>query len=927
MAAEDEAVSDYIEGFNASGKGLERITQGGALHDLHQKTNKARNDVDVILASEMDELQKLQHKLNNVNEDYLKKTSELEGMKRKQEVALDNSRQTQLSEVMRGTLENYVERRPVDPNDKRSVHVYFLTGEDELGSELHVGREGAGSRDATFIVTLSQTVQSLATQAAKYWGLNPEKVFFLDRDGRIVQGKMSLSDIILPPEQADKEASGSAEGSAAALPGGAASSTALALPGSAAKKGAADDQNASYTVKGRDYGLTLVRAKTVLTKEDLSQPKGEKWNDFTFDQKKLNEDLEMTRKKRGDPDPQEMKVSMDTIPSLYDLIEKGNQRKFQKNVDKWCRIIELIAFLIMWVAFMLLLKPDSGWSLTMNYAAQAIRHDITSFTLTEQTHLGIHNYSEIHEAYQLAAWVHGPLRRSVLAGGLDRRNAYPLKVQGRLYRRPLKAPLDLNWCTDSNSSGDNDTNTSNGTLLDADAATCYPSELKPCHTEGVVKLMAYAASIGQSVPKCRKQYDRNPTLTALHSLYAVDAFSFTSGEMSSYLAGDVIEFNLTSWADFNVSVAPFLAHDASTDPPAKLVNVVTYLPALEGMHVSQWLTEYSPGGPLMTNYKSEAITLDPADEWEVIVYQVCILLALTCLLLELRRITGWPQRYFYEGQENKDSCGPCTVLFVFVPVLLLLNFWILIRKTNVTFDIRHLSDHTATESSNQYLESIFPAWIAKPEPYQWTHSEKTMFDLQLVKYFGYAGMCVNLFNFTLMMLLSFRFFLVYFPEMRYITLMIRRVTKPVIVSLSLLVISMLAFATVFYIVFSDHHHQFRNWLVTFMSVLQFAHGGFMHWEGLYEDYAWTWYFLMVAAFLVFTLNLNNILIAVMVSHKKEAELHKNYSSHPFWQTLHRTLMQQGKKGELNPALAGWDFGDPLYKDGPQEVTGKPGLEI
>merc|ERR1719409_2472856 len=119
-------------------------------------------------------------------------------MKRKQQVNLDNSRKTTLAEVMRGTLDNYLERRPQDPEETRSVHVTFLTGE-EVGSELHVGREGAGSRDATFIVTLSQTVQSLAVQAAKYWGLDPEKVFFLDRDGRIVQGKVALSDIILPP--------------------------------------------------------------------------------------------------------------------------------------------------------------------------------------------------------------------------------------------------------------------------------------------------------------------------------------------------------------------------------------------------------------------------------------------------------------------------------------------------------------------------------------------------------------------------------------------------------------------------------------------------------------------------------------------------------------------------------------------------------
>merc|ERR1719253_2001213 len=119
---------------------------------------------------------------------------------------------------MRATMDNYLERRPTDDNDKRSVHVYFLTGE-EVGSELHVGREGAGSRDATFIVTLSQTVQSLSTQAAKYWGLDAQKVFFLDRDGRIVQGHMQLADIILPPleKEADDQAQGS-DGSTAIVP-------------------------------------------------------------------------------------------------------------------------------------------------------------------------------------------------------------------------------------------------------------------------------------------------------------------------------------------------------------------------------------------------------------------------------------------------------------------------------------------------------------------------------------------------------------------------------------------------------------------------------------------------------------------------------------------------------------------------------------
>merc|ERR1719281_1072143 len=99
-------------------------------------------------------------------------------------------------------------------------------------------------------------------------------------------------------------------------------------------------------------------------------------------------------------------------------------------------------------------------------------------------------------------------------------------------------------------------------------------------------------------------------------------------------------------------------------------------------------------------------------------------------------------------------------------------------------------------------------------------------------------------------------------------------------------------------------------MTTSMAVIRFAHGGFMNWEKLYLDYEYTWYALMICSFFVFTLMLNNILIAILVSHKKEAELHKNYSSHPFWQQLHRDHIQSGGAKNPNPALAGFDFSDP-----------------
>merc|ERR1719424_1595824 len=109
--------------------------------------------------------------------------------------------------------------------------------------------------------------------------------------------------------------------------------------------------------------------------------------------------------------------------------------------------------------------------------------------------------------------------------------------------------------------------------------------------------------------------------------------------------------------------------------------------------------------------------------------------------------------------------------------------------------------------------------------------------------------------------------------MRYLTLMIKRVAKPVFVALVMLFASLLCFSVIFYMMFSDDLLEFRNGLATLMSVLQFAHGGFVGWKDIWSEHFWSWSFLILASFIVFTLNLNNLLIAVLVSHKKEAELH------------------------------------------------------
>jgi hypothetical protein len=439
--------------------------------------------------------------------------------------------------------------------------------------------------------------------------------------------------------------------------------------------------------------------------------------------------------------------------------------------------------------------------------------------------------------------------------------------------------------------------------------------------------MAYAMTKGQDIPACRAFYDTDPFVSALKTLYSMDAFSFVTGRISSYVGGELHDLNMSSSDAWNTSAADFLPSytgSGSSEALARLVNVLTYVPVLGGIQLSQFLTEFTLSGPVLTTTKSNVIRLDENYTLQVVLYPVCLVLSLVILLMELSRITGWPAKLFFA--EKKEACGLGSLLFFMVPVFLSLSLAIKIRLMSSTDDIMKLTDYSMMPSG-QEPPSLFPPVMAKGGAVEWTVSEKMMAELQMKIWLGVVLMLVDLINFLFMMLIGFRYALVYFPQMKYTTEMIRRVTVPVLVNLLMLILALAAFNVVFFLVFSDQEFIYRNWLVTTISVVQFAHGGFMEWEQTYKDYAWTWYFLMLAAFLTFTLNLNNILIAVLVSHKKEAELHKNYSSHPFWQMLHRDHMQYGEKGEVNPALAGFDFGDPVYKDGPKKVTEAPGLDI
>lgn len=951
---------DWVEGYNAVGKPLDRLTTHKQLHDLLRDVTENKGELDNQVAKEQEQVQKLITSLSKINDDYLKETRGINAMKEKQTVSLTGEKRKEVKQTMADTLSTFLEKRPTDLQEEgRSVHVYFLAGE-ECGSELHIGREGAGSRDATFIVKLSQTVQSLATQAAKYWGLDPLKVFFLDHHGRIVPGKMTLNHIILPPVPQDDKSAANDMSEGAVGPLHTMSVTAGGSASQAAAQGAIstdialadgdhEDQTRYWTVRGQDYSLTLVRAKTVLDKEDLSMPRGEKWDDFTFDADALNKDLEQTRKKRGDPEINNQVIGLDAIPSLYDLIAEGAKRKRKKKADMLCRIVEFAFFLIMFGFFQYILAPESSWTYTMYLIGQNVRTNITTFNLLEQELYGIKSFNEINSRAQYIGWLDGPLTRSLfpdvsagpgVGGGLQSMNIHPLVVQGRTYRNDHQKPLDLNWCTTAGDGTDaNDTNGTDGTATESassssddgtdgsnasnasnttSADTCIPDIFKSCGSEDVIDVLRKGLSLNQTVPGCEPIYHQSGILTWLENFNSLDAFSYVNGEMYSYIGGRMVEFNLSDSTEWSSTLDQFKPSMTALSPPAKLLNVFVYQPSVEGVLLMQFLTEFSPSGPVVSTAFERSLSFQSVSDFEWVAYGVCIVLAVIVLIMEMQRLLRWPERFVFEEKAESAKCTCWTVIFYFLPGLLSLSLVLRAYRSSLTLDIPKLKSQAMVGPENSNMMNSMPEFLAKGTPFEWTESAMTMHDIQAMMEMGRYWVLLNLFNFACMVSLFFRYTLMYFPFFAYLTKMVRQVMKPLLVVLILLAICLTVYGTVFYVVLSDNIFVFRNSVSTMLSTIQYAHGGIIDWKKWYKEYSWTFIFIMWTGFFVFTLNLNHYAVAVLVSHKKEAELRRNYSSHPFWQLVHRK--EYGRCKELNPSLIGWNF---TGKE-PKEVTENPG---
>lgn len=907
---------DCVEGYDPrEKKPLEKVSNS-RLPELKKEQKQLEVKVKKELESEQKRLMDLQNKLNDCNKEYADRKRELDELRAVQIQKLTPTQQTQIRRVTNRIVDSFLQRRPRNEPDGEEktvdVDVHYLPSM-EAGLSLRIGGEGAGSRDAKFPVKLSENVKSLAKRAATYWGLDVDKVFFLDRDGRIVFEDMSLREIILPPMRHQPLAPSNASSSGAlenGPSGGGHRESDIAKYSGGGDDEGTDPAMEQYTVKGRNYNLTLVRAVRpgdVPTNATVNKPKGEEWQDFTFDQKKLAQDLKDTLAKYGDPEFEEQKIEMDEIPSLYDLIESGKKKKQEKRADTACRAAEFSIFFVCFCMFHYLLLPSYNWSVTMRLIADGIEQELDEFNLGERAYLGVNSYEDIATEPQFQAWVQGPLKRSAILQGLTSHNLYVVSLKGLKYTaEPQEVLPPVEWCPSPSPPGElgldptmlldpnftNETNDSNGSNATNDTegglsttpapapplAGCSPVSLMTCRNTRVVDVYTTAMEDNDLVPQCKMLFRKNPFLLWLNSLTDSSEFSYVTGEVSSYFGGQETVVGLQNVSTFDSSVATMNVAVDDTSTPARMFIVVVYSPSLSGLFVYQFLVEATRAGRLFATRKLVVINLGLQHEASFSISTSCILLAAMAFGMEVRRIMGCPKRCTFE--QRRERCSIWTFIFLLMPLAMLLSFSVFAaRFVTATSDGIMVLDPTTNTLTNQSFDNLYKLY-------------------SLDYYYRLINLAVLVFQ----NLLLFRYLLMYFPHLSFLTAMVTKLMTPLWYVLVFLLTAFVAFGCTLYVMYSAQQGDFRNFIVTLAQTIKFAQGGVNSWYKLYAEYPTLYTVVHMIGFTVIQLMLNNMALAVMLSHKKEKDLRQNYSYHRFWAA--EISKKANGKEEFNPATIG-----------------------
>lgn len=852
---------------------------------------KEEVELNKALQKEQFEMLELQNKLKECNDEYAQERQHLDELRSQQRVTLDTDQKFRILSVTKETIDRFLRKRPKVEDEQMMVDVHFLTGTETTGFNLHINGEGAGSRDAKFLIHLNEKVESLGKQAAKYWGLDPDKVFFLDGDGRIVLDHMRLVDIVLPPVPPTNPHLRSLQSS---------SSSAL-VPDEGAPPGEQKERDL-WMVKGRNYCLTLVRASTVLSKEDLNRPKGEKWEDFTFNERQLEKELENARKKRGGEDGEAAKINMDVIPSLNDLMQQGQEKKRRKRADTRCRLLEFTVFVVCQVLFLVALVQPQMLGPSLLLASQKLETLFSNFTEADNSSSFLQSvtpsFNDIITEQQYWQWLTGPLQRVLLDEG-------PLEAELHIkILKTLTTRFDATQTSTSLGSPyqfcSNTTNASAATAVSTTTSaagsnsvpsattvtsgdiSCIPEQFKYCSNLRAMHILGKGQELGHEVPNCVPLYDINVANAYFQSLTHSQVFSYAHGKIGTYFDGGRSFLDVSKGTEaFRQSLESFTLSTGSPftfQGSAQQVTTVVYGATTNAIFIFHFLAENRLSGGIVTTIHKDVFLLD----LEPVESHVYLLLscasAVILLLMEIRRILHCPAACTFE--EERSKCSIWSLLFLMLPLLILATSCLMLVQDTFT---GNLLEAGRTSDSELY-------------DYLWLRIKLDRSKLTII--------VITLFLFNALML---KYLLLHFPQLLSATQIVKKLAAPLLTVLLLVCVTVFSFGVFLYTVFGSVFRTFEGVATTWLNVVLWSMGYIKDWQAYYRFQPALWTLSIFITLCLIQLTLNVLPAVIMLSHKKEADLVENYSYHAYWAS--ERSKNSGKKS-FNPALVGWDFTNP-----------------
>mmetsp|Transcript_70242 Transcript_70242/g.187055 ORF Transcript_70242/g.187055 Transcript_70242/m.187055 type:complete len:947 (+) Transcript_70242:51-2891(+) len=916
MAAK-KADDAYVEGLvleRVDGKQqvrqVDHILSAERLEEIISQLTTQSFELNKRLAVKENEIREQQDSLGSLNGKLDTFAERLESFKKVEKLALNASDISTIQTQCNKMIANYLDKQQ---GDWVNVGVHFYVGDEEEVSK-RIGGEGAGSRDALFRVELDKEMKCLNQQAARYWGLDPGKVFFLDRDGRIVPDKMIIRDIVLP-------------------------------------------EYTDFKVRDRDYVLTLVKAGTRIVSDDPTNAQSkEKWNDFTFKHDRLKQKLKAIAEKRGDVDTDHNPVDLESVPTLQKLIQDGKDKLKRRRFDFACRLLEVFCFMVVTIAFYAKMRPDDAWTWNMRLVQLGIDNVIES---PFESNGRLMEFWDIKTPAHYASWVRGPLRATVIPSGfLAEHNLILLDLTHRAYysddatvgrtdfcegsalvvedpnvteanateggeaaettatttTAAAAAPAarrlkELNWgakdprsflsgtrllqetggdttddtpddtpddpgdgttgdttaapgdgTTAADGAGaDGDTtvapgdNTTNSTGSNATVDCDLQFQFCPFRAQVMLK---HAYSLAHDWPECRVAPVKNSVELYSDRLLPGNAFSYFSGRISAHVGGNWTQLAFSTEEFFDESIETVDYNWTSTITRAQQFAMIIYAPSFDAVFILRYIFEQSIAGRVYPSTRLETINLSPMRDSDVLIYGVCLVFSLIMLLLGIRRV------WCYQYEEEKTNLNGWHLVNAILVVTLIIS--LAFRKSRVG------------DNTTQLVEDLLPAR-------DFADKDAALQELSDVTEMDWWGTWSDIFVLVWINCLFFRYVLFFFPHLRWTKQAAMKCVVPMLVIAIHFVVAFACLAVVLYAIFTPRSSYFRDVDTTFLSTVQYGLGSMANLNDLNGSHPVAFVVIKFCSYIGFGLILKNLLIAVIVSHLRERTVRENAAFHPLWQ--------------------------------------------